>query len=231
MSSTSNIFFLDMSECRSYYKDIVDRFDKTNTPQYSSDEYVYRHDRVLFRDALIRYAILSKYGGAVNDIPVIIGKDSWGKPFCISPATNICFNISHSGRWIVCAVAEQPIGIDVQQIIPLSIHQQKCMSQKILTHSEQMICWESSLIDFNTYLHWRFSMKECCVKAVGLGLRYPFNTISLTGGPNQFIWIDPTGKVFFIRNYSLDSKHTLSVCSLDPSPAEQHLVPPSLLYS
>jgi 4'-phosphopantetheinyl transferase len=38
-----------------------------------------------------------------------------GKPFIASPASRLFFNLSHSGEWVVCAVARFPvIGVDIE---------------------------------------------------------------------------------------------------------------------
>lgn len=45
----------------------------------------------------------------------IIAYDPCGKPY-LRDYPNAHFNISHSGQYVVCAVADRPVGIDVQVI-------------------------------------------------------------------------------------------------------------------
>lgn len=50
---------------------------------------------------------------------IIFKQTSNGKPYALN--LNIAFNISHSGNLVVCAVDENAIGIDVEQIKPINL--------------------------------------------------------------------------------------------------------------
>lgn len=43
-----------------------------------------------------------------------IGYGENGKPFLLD-YKEVHYNLSHSGDWILCAVSDQPVGIDIQQ--------------------------------------------------------------------------------------------------------------------
>ena len=62
---------------------------------------------------LIRYALKEKFNLAVEDIKII--KNRFSKPLLLG-YENIHFDLSHCGHWIVCAVSDSPIGIDIEKI-------------------------------------------------------------------------------------------------------------------
>ena len=64
-------------------------------------------------DHLARTALAEKSGKAPCEI--IICREENGKPY----AAEGYFSISHSGERVVCAVSENPVGVDVEQIRPL----------------------------------------------------------------------------------------------------------------
>lgn len=100
-----------------------------------------------------------------------IDLDPNGKPFWRNSELN--FNISHSHDWIVCCIASDPVGIDVQKYVDLS-------------NPTQAAEFIYSLNDFNLYNKWDpknvievWCQKEAAVKLSGIGLRQPFRSIML----------------------------------------------------
>ncbi len=49
------------------------------------------------------------------DVP--LGTGPHGKP-ALPPGTGLHVNVSHAGNWILLALATQPVGIDVEEIVP-----------------------------------------------------------------------------------------------------------------
>lgn len=50
-------------------------------------------------------------------VPLTLAEQPGGKPFC-PDHPGFHFNLSHSGGWAVCAVADCPVGVDVQEERP-----------------------------------------------------------------------------------------------------------------
>ncbi len=46
---------------------------------------------------------------------IVWGKNHYGKPY-LNGYPNYYFNISHSGEFVVCAISNNPVGIDIEQI-------------------------------------------------------------------------------------------------------------------
>ena len=61
---------------------------------------------------LIRTAAAKAYG--LDPVGISFSVQEYGKPY-IPALPDMHFNISHSGRWIVCAVDSKPIGIDIEK--------------------------------------------------------------------------------------------------------------------
>lgn len=68
--------------------------------------------RTLLGDVLVRSVISRQYQLDKSDIR--FSTQEYGKP-CIPDLPDAHFNISHSGRWVICAFDSQPIGIDIEK--------------------------------------------------------------------------------------------------------------------
>ena len=77
---------------------------------------------------LLRYALKKEYG--LTDIPSFI-RGEQDKPF-LRGTPDIFFNFSHVGTRAVCAVANSPVGADIQDIRPLTLR----VGKKFLTKEE-----------------------------------------------------------------------------------------------
>lgn len=72
-------------------------------------------DTMAVGGALVRHMIFQEF-----HIPwekQIIAYGSHGKPY-LRDYPEVHFNISHSGPCVACAVADSPIGIDIQEVVP-----------------------------------------------------------------------------------------------------------------
>lgn len=69
-------------------------------------------DCMLIGETLAKAAIRQTFGIPVKHQHIIHGN---GKPY-LKDFPNVHFNISHSGKYAVCAVSDTPIGVDIQKI-------------------------------------------------------------------------------------------------------------------
>lgn len=70
-------------------------------------------DNMLVGAALARYMVWKVFQIPLSQQHIAYG--SYGKPY-LWDSPNVHFNISHSGQYVACAVADRPVGIDVQVI-------------------------------------------------------------------------------------------------------------------
>ena len=66
------------------------------------------------REILPQYLKLSDSLFSVTDEPLLIHRTSRGKPF-LPQFPDLHLSVSHSGEWFVCAISNQPVGIDLQE--------------------------------------------------------------------------------------------------------------------
>lgn len=118
-----------------------------------------------FAFLLLRYGLKKLYG--ITDIPeLIIGEH--GKPY-LKDLPDIHFSLSHAKSRVVCAAAGSPVGVDIQDIRPLSAS----VSRKFLAESEI----KRIDPDDSTALCRAWSIKESYSKMTGNGFSEGFTRI------------------------------------------------------
>ena len=91
-------------------------------------------------------------------VPLTLGRGTFGKPF-FREYPDRQFNLSHSGRWVVCAQSDLPIGVDIQTQMQLSPESWRLF----MTESEAAACADS------VQALWLWSAKEAVAKCIGSG--------------------------------------------------------------
>lgn len=133
--------------------------------------------RRLLGEALVRFA-LKKYWNLTSE-DYRIDRGEKGKPFIVG-VENVFFNISHSGDYVVCAVSDREIGIDIEkrakarmEVAGRFFHGEEVAQLKMLEEDKQ------DQLFFN---YW--SVKESFLKYIGTGLARPLNSfiVSFSGG-------------------------------------------------
>ena len=99
---TDQLLFLKSHTLNSYYRVKVMR---------------YRHKQAKLRAltaALLLANVVNNYS-QVNFAQAVITENEYGKPGIVG-LPDFHFNLSHSGSWVVCAIDNKPLGVDVQEI-------------------------------------------------------------------------------------------------------------------
>lgn len=120
--------------------------------------------RSAISDLLIRYAFFVDNGQALRWEQ--LERNPFGKPF-LPDFPSFHFNVSHSGEWVVCAVHDSPVGIDVEEVKQVDVEAFK----SVLTKSECEAVTQSVDPVRTFYRYW--TAKESVVKADGRGLSCP----------------------------------------------------------
>ena len=107
-----------------------------------------------------------------EDLQISYGENE--KPQCIN-APDFFFNLSHSGKYVVCAIAEEAIGIDIQQIKESRINTAKRFFAKF--EWEQIE--QESLKEQQALFSKLWAMKESYIKYTGLGMKQGLNTFCI----------------------------------------------------
>lgn len=164
-------------------------------------------ERALLGDVLARYSLCKRLGK--NNSELLFGANEYGKP-CLLNTEKIFFNISHSGRWIVCCLDHCPVGIDVELIQPMDPE----IAKRFFSEEEYMDLLEKEERHRMPYFFELWTLKESYIKAEGRGLSIPLKsfTIKIQDGNISVKTLND----FRCRNfkqYPLDTEYKLAVCA------------------
>ncbi|GIN72147.1 4'-phosphopantetheinyl transferase [Bacillus sp. J14TS2] len=167
--------------------------------------------RTIIGDLLLDNVLKERTGARLKDITV--EKNAYGKPF-LPNYPHIQYNISHSGNYVVCAVHNQHVGIDVEKVQVFDL----CMAKQLFTAFEYRDILNSKNRILACYEIW--TLKESYVKALGKGLAIPLHSFRVRKSDNNEIEVvdmDKNEKVldYMYKQYTLDTDYKLAVCAQD----------------
>lgn len=116
---------------------------------------------------LLNY-VLHRYGISVDTLRT----DEHGKPI----VNGICFNLSHSGDYVICAVSERPVGCDIEQIKEAP----KLVAERAFSVEENAYLKSFSGDAYNREFFHLWTKKESFLKMKGIGIRVPLQTLEMT---------------------------------------------------
>lgn len=157
---------------------------------------------------LTRKIFFSLFG--IRPEKIIFKIDDYGRPFLDFPKVkNFDFNLSHSGEYVVLAISDERVGIDIEKIKPIDLAiSNECFHDKEI---EYLYKNSKNVID-RFYTIW--TLKEAFIKAVGQGLSYPlknfyFNTLS-----SEEITINIIDDVsrWNFKMYDINKGYKMAVC-------------------
>ena len=159
------------------------------------------HAHNLLRECLKVYGIAYS-----EDTPM--NKNDMGKP-SLAEYPHIHFNLSHAKGISACIVSGSECGIDCEQV-------RKCsqgVMRRAFTESERALV-ESLPEDQHDLMFTRlWTLKESYVKAIGIGVSYPLNTVGFSFGGSSII---STKKDCSFRQYLIQGgRYVVSVCRLN----------------
>ncbi|MBQ1411098.1 MAG: 4'-phosphopantetheinyl transferase superfamily protein [Oscillospiraceae bacterium] len=140
-------------------------------------------------------------------------QDANGKPY-LPGRDDLFFNISHSGKHVLCAVSDREIGCDVEKtgLARLALAK-RCFCEA--EYQALLRCPDAATRD--RLFFWYWTLKESFLKATGLGFRLPLNAFCICTEAEQII----VRQSVDARNYSFCSfsgeDYQYAVCSVDAS--------------
>jgi 4'-phosphopantetheinyl transferase len=166
--------------------------------------------RTLYGELLARMALMVRE--SLKNEAIVFSTDSYGKPSCAGKE-NLYFNISHSDRWVVCALDERPVGVDIERIAPfVEGLEQTCFSGP--ERRDLQACSGSDRI-VRFYSLW--TAKESYMKMVGKGMSLPIQSFTIQPGLNGRLELLSGGCDLtppFFWQYKIDREFCLTVCSV-----------------
>ncbi|WP_392886961.1 4'-phosphopantetheinyl transferase family protein [Eubacterium limosum] len=148
-------------------------------------------------------------------VPVKVEKNRYGKPF-LKEYPSLHFNGSHSGDYLVCAVSQNPVGVDVQlidrtkRLMPLA---KRFMSPGEVRRLESL---DDEKRTQAFYRLW--AQKESYMKYRGLGFALQLSAFEIQQRGEEYQILDEgcqAGGVF-LRRLELAPDYELWVCGEEP---------------
>lgn len=167
-----------------------------------------KRDKMLLAGVLLENCIRKYYkelyGSSLNQIDFSYGKA--GKPY-LKEYPEIHFNMSHSGDWIVIAIGDVPVGIDVEQLQK----PKECIriAERYFhpKEYEDMCKLQEADLPRTFGIYW--TMKEAYLKYTGSGLFVPLNTFQVLTEEGRIVEDD---KVTLV-SVNLAEGYSVAICS------------------
>lgn len=137
-------------------------------------------------------------------------KTKKGKPFLNN--SPIHFNISHSGDWVVLAVADMDVGIDVEKLRNINYR----VATRFFSKGENAALKQLEGIDKLKLFFDFWTLKESYLKLLGTGLTKSLSSFTIIRDNNNFKLkenISNKHEAVFFRQYNFAEDYKLSVCS------------------
>ena len=143
------------------------------------EEYVGAHMEHMIAEKLLETALRKEYTINLSYEPR--AEREHGKPF-LSYRPSLHYNISHSGEYVVCILADQEVGIDVQ------IHRKanyERMLKRMVPEDEYNEILASADMQERFFEQW--VLREAYIKWTGEGLSRDLRTISMNEGSSMLL--------------------------------------------
>lgn len=134
------------------------------------------------RSRCIGAGLLLTYAARLNhpDLAVSprVESGAYGKPW-LPELPDFHFNISHSGKWVVCGVGPRPLGVDIERTGRNSLEvARRCFSVSERKYLQSIPQDKQDLVFIEIWV-----LKESYMKATGLGLRLNLKDLDVLSGP------------------------------------------------
>lgn len=168
--------------------------------------------RALLADILVRSIIANEL--KISRSRIEFEYNRYGKPY-LKKNSFLHFNISHSGHWIVCAIDNKPVGIDIEKIIPVDLE----IAAQFFSDEEYRLLMAKSPEVRKQFFFDLWTLKESYIKAVGEGLSTPLKSFTVSFSGKDEIVIESENKLqnWNLKQYYLDPEYKMSVCATHKS--------------
>jgi 4'-phosphopantetheinyl transferase len=138
-----------------------------------------------------------------------ISKNKYGKPF-IEGDFRFEFNISHSGKWVVIAYGETPVGVDVEKI--RHDEEIKKLACRYFTENEIEYVFETEN-DFYLRFTEIWTGKESYLKYKGVGIGNGLKTVDVTVLKEKGLFCKQLDDEHYLSCFSDDNEYSIKFVS------------------
>lgn len=150
---------------------------------------------------LLLEQVLKQYGRSAEEI--VRGEN--GKP----EIDGFYFNLSHANDYVICTVADEPVGCDIEQVkdAPLRI------AERYFTEKENEQLRNAVTSEEKSDLFYRmWTIKESFLKMTGEGLQVPLNCVEVVLSKDVKIYRDGELANCVVKEYCIPG-YKVSICS------------------
>lgn len=158
--------------------------------------------RCIYGEVMARQ-ILGKYLEK-NSSEIVFKRNSYGKPKVQGEA--IFYNISHSGDYVLCAVSDQPVGVDIEKQKEMDLG----IAENFFTKEEYL--WLLSQENETDAFFRLWTLKESYVKWCGMGLSIPLNSFYTKILQGKALFYSQGQCKAYGKEYSLNG-YRIALCS------------------
>lgn len=177
------------------------------------EKFVNKKDKIrsIISEILIRTIIIKKL--KISNKHIKFSKNQYGKPY-LNEYSNFNFNISHSGDYILCAIDNNIIGIDVEKIKNIEY---KEIAKSFFTKKEfEYIVNQDLNVQLNKFYDiW--ILKESYIKCCGQGLSMKLESFSIEIDEFKNIKLLSNNKCkdYIFKLFNIDLDYKVAVCSIN----------------
>lgn len=177
------------------------------------EKFVNKKDKIrtLIGEILIRTIIIENLN--IDNKYIRFNKNQYGKPY-LKEYPNFNFNISHSGDYVLCAVDDKPIGVDVEEKKSIEYEE---IAKSFFTAKEFDYIVNGDLKSRLDRFYEIWTLKESYIKCCGQGLSIPLKSFSIEidkyeniKGISNNEYKEHTFKLF-----DIELGYKMAVCSLN----------------
>lgn len=135
--------------------------------------------------------------------PIVRGEH--GKP-SLAEYPEIKYNMSHANGIAVCMLSDKECGVDCEGVRPYRPN----VVKRSFSESEKILIENAGENERDLLFFRLWTLKEAYVKAIGIGISYPMNTVEFSFMDNKII---SSVKDYRFRQYILkDGQFIIAVC-------------------
>lgn len=174
-----HFFYADITELSAgdWMASQLHRLDQASLSRAADITHVRRREQFCHGRILLKHALAHVYGETVSGWRLDVGHG--GKPFLLGrqgPA-GVSLSLSHSGRWVVCALAEcETLGIDIERCKPRDF---PALSVQVMTPAERAYLAGLTPEGQAEFFYQCWTAKEACAKALGAEQAPAFNRMEV----------------------------------------------------
>lgn len=174
-------------------------------------KYINKQDKIrtLIGDILIRFIVMKKF--EIKNKNTTFTQNDYGKPL-LKDYSTFNFNISHSDDFVVCAIDNKPIGIDIEKIKQIEYEE---IAKNFFSVSEVNYIINKDFDHKLNRFYEIWTLKESFIKCCGQGLKIPLKSFSI--GIDKYenikVTIDNEPKKYSFKRFTINDCYKMSICS------------------